>query len=83
MGCHHAAEDVVVRGSNEFSCAPANVRAVPRPELSEATYDVTACGHVARYTCTRAVGYPLTCIRAPDPPVAPAPGEAEQLGDPL
>lgn len=78
VGCHHASEDVVVRASHEFACPPADVRAVPRPELSDATYDVTACGHLARYTCTRSVGYPLNCVREPDPQAPPGNVEVER-----
>jgi hypothetical protein len=69
--CLHADEEVVKRAARDVSCPVDQIRAVPRPELSEATYDVDACGHLLRYTCSKSAGYPLTCARAPDPQPAP------------
>ena len=60
------------RAHVEFPSCPADrMKIAARPELSDATYDVDACGHVARYTCSRPSGYPLTCAREPDPQVSP------------
>jgi hypothetical protein len=71
-GCLHADTEVLRRAAVEFRpCQRLELTA--RPELSEATYDVDACGYVARYTCTKPSGYPLTCAREPDPKQAAPP----------
>jgi len=36
-----------------------------RSELSEGTYDVEACGHRARYTCSSAYKGQSLCAREP------------------
>jgi|HubBroStandDraft_2_1064218.scaffolds.fasta_scaffold21998_2 hypothetical protein len=66
-GCLHADEEVAKRASIEADCPFTQLHLTPRPELSAATYDVSACGRVLRYTCSKPVGYPLTCAREPDP----------------
>jgi hypothetical protein len=71
-GCLSANEEALRRAHVEFPSCPADrMKIAARPELSDATYDVDACGHVARYTCSRPSGYPLTCAREPDPQVSP------------
>jgi hypothetical protein len=68
MGCLYANQEVLRRAAIEFySCPVDRMQLLARPELSEATYDVNACGHIARYTCAKQSGYPLTCAREPDP----------------
>lgn len=51
VGCTTTEELATTRAANEFHCAEDRVVLTPRPELSEGTYDVDACGHHARYTC--------------------------------
>jgi hypothetical protein len=66
-GCLYADEEVIKRAAHEVPCDPSRIHATPRPELSEATYDVEACGHLLRYTCSKPMGRPLTCAREPNP----------------
>jgi hypothetical protein len=40
-----------LRAANEFHCPLQAVAAVPRPELSAATTEVSGCGKTAIYTC--------------------------------
>lgn len=68
-GCTPEAR-VTARAANEFSRPEEHVQVSPRPDLSEMTYDVKACGHVARYTCAGSIGSmdnPMVCVREPLP----------------
>jgi hypothetical protein len=53
------------RASNEFKCPEEQVVLHERPELSIGTYDVEACGHRARYTCSSAYKGHSLCAREP------------------
>jgi hypothetical protein len=46
------------RAANEFDCPSEKVDLRDRPDWSAGTYDVFACGHEARYTCTPAGAFP-------------------------
>src|SRR5258708_15885525 len=64
-----------VRAANELRCDKSDVVVTARTDLSPVTYDVEACGRVARYTCRyeqygRVTG-PMACI--PEVPVPNAP----------
>jgi hypothetical protein len=66
QGCYDPADTARVRAANEFDCAPVDVSVETRPELSEYTVDVSACGHPARYTCPPAGrGHGPYCTREP------------------
>ena len=68
-GCTPEAR-VTARAAHEFSCPEEQVQVTPRPDLTETTYDVRACGHVARYTCTGSIDSmdnPMVCVREPLP----------------
>jgi len=52
------------RASHEFKCPEQQVVLNSRPELSDGTYDVEACGQRARYTCS-AYHYQHICAREP------------------
>ena len=51
VGCTTTEGLATARAANEFHCPENRVVLSARPELSEGTYDVDACGHHARYTC--------------------------------
>ena len=55
------------RAANEFHCPEEQVVLAPREDLSHDTFDVSACGKRARYTCTRR-GRSLSanCAREPN-----------------
>jgi hypothetical protein len=79
-----ARDSALDRAANEFNCARSSVVATPRPELSDRTWDVTACGHSARYTCPANDGFGyqsstrVRCIREP----IDAPTRASDAGAP-
>jgi hypothetical protein len=62
------------RASNEFKCPKEQVLLQERPELSDGTFDVQACGQRARYTCTSR-SYQQSCVREPmdEAPTKPSP----------
>src|SRR5687768_8645723 len=53
------------RASNEFRCPQEQVVLRDRSDLSVGTYDVEACGHRARYTCSSAYKGQSVCVREP------------------
>jgi hypothetical protein len=67
LACADTEGAIRVRASNEFHCPQEQVALTARPELTSNTFDVSACGSVARYTCAR--GYysssDAICIREP------------------
>jgi hypothetical protein len=64
FGCVTRQELAARRASREFSCPEPLVVAVPRPDISDDTVDVRACGQVARYDCFREK-YGNHCVREP------------------
>ncbi len=56
MGCVTPEGLARERAANEFKCPPTRVFLTPRPELSDGTFDVEACGRKARYTCIASYG---------------------------
>jgi hypothetical protein len=54
-----------LRASHEFKCPQDQVVLHERSELSVGTYDVEACGHRARYTCSSAYKGHSVCVREP------------------
>ena len=67
-GC--AADAVISRASNEFTCPRERVQVVDRQDIAEGLYDVGACGHRARYMCIEndPTYGPGQCVHEPDPP---------------
>jgi hypothetical protein len=55
------------RAANEFNCPEEQVVLTERQELSAGTFDVNACGHVARYTCLTNARGTSGCAREPYP----------------
>lgn len=51
-GCVADADRVKARAADDFSCSEREIAIVERREdISEPTFEITACGHRARYTC--------------------------------
>jgi len=70
VACTTTESVATLRAANEFHCPEDRVGLTPRPDLSEGTYDVDACGHQARYTCIVDYGDSVvpevqTCTREP------------------
>ena len=64
IGCMSTRTAAVQRASAEFSCPEDRVTSTPRPDISGGTYDVSACGQVARYTCAQNPNLlDPTCVR--------------------
>jgi hypothetical protein len=66
-GCYGVEDSARIRAAGEFRCPEDQVVLTARPELSDDTVDVEACGHRARYTCPekRNQGAPRACVREP------------------
>jgi len=66
-GCYGVEDSAKIRAANEFRCPEDQIVLTPRPDLSEDTVDVFACGYRARYTCPskRNSSVPRTCVREP------------------
>ncbi len=65
-GCTTTDGLATARAANEFQCPADRVVLSPRPDLSDGTYDVDACGHHARYTCIVDYGdsFPIATAQA-------------------
>ena len=63
--CADREEMARVRAANELRCPGAQVGVAPRPDISDGTFDVDACGQRARYTCFANGAKELGCAREP------------------
>ncbi len=65
VGCADREEMARVRAAHELRCPTDEVGVAPRPDISDGTFDVEACGQRARYTCFARRARGLGCAREP------------------
>jgi hypothetical protein len=69
-GCVALSTTAVERASRELRCPQAQLDIVNRPDIDDHVFDVSGCGHAARYMCFHPYQSDNFCAREPDP--APA-----------